>query len=330
MKNYDSYKTLALTASLSIIACLVIMFINMPSGLIALILCVVLNLIFFLNNKNRYDKINELNNYLSLVCSGNYDLDIDDNTEGELSILKNNLYKVIVLLRSSNEAVKKEKVSLSDSLADISHQLKTPLTSLMVMADLLKDEKDSEKRLGFIEIMENQLDKMNWLISTLLKLSKLDAGTANFNISELNISSIIAESLKPFIVTAGLKNISIKTQINDFTFKGDENWCAQAFENIIKNCLEHTQNGGEIEITASKNPIYNEIIISDNGCGIPPEELPHIFERFYHGKNSAKDSVGIGLAFSKAVINSLGGFIEAQSEVGRGTKFIIRFYNAVV
>lgn len=330
MKNYDSYKTLAITVSLSIIVCAAIMLVNLLCGISALVLCIVLNIIFFLNNKKRYDKINELNNYLSLVCSGNYDLDIDDNTEGELSILKNNLYKVIVLLRSSNEAVKKEKLSLSDSLADISHQLKTPLTSLMVMADLLKDEKDSEKRLGFIEIMENQLDKMNWLISTLLKLSKLDAGTAGFNIGMLKISSIIAESLKPFIVSAGLKNITIKTNINDFTFSGDENWCAQAFENIIKNCLEHTQNGGEIEITASKNPIYNEIIISDNGCGIPPEELPHIFERFYHGKNTEKESVGIGLAFSKAVINSFGGIIDAQSEVGTGTKFIIRFYNAVV
>ena len=233
-------------------------------------------------------------------------------------------------MRSSNEAVKKEKLSLSDSLADISHQLKTPLTSLMVMADLLKDEKDSEKRLGFIEIMENQLDKMNWLISTLLKLSKLDAGTAGFNIGMLKISSIIAESLKPFIVSAGLKNITIKTNINDFTFSGDENWCAQAFENIIKNCLEHTENGGAVEINASRNPIYNEIIISDNGCGIPPEELPHIFERFYHGRNTEKESVGIGLAFSKAVINSFGGIIDAQSEVGTGTKFIIRFYNAVV
>lgn len=330
MKNYDSYKTLAITVSLSIIVCAAIMLINLQCGISALVLCIVLNIIFFLNNKKRYDKINELNNYLSLVCSGNYDLDIDDNTEGELSILKNNLYKVIVLLRSSNEAVKKEKLSLSDSLADISHQLKTPLTSLMVMADLLKDEKDSEKRLGFIEIMENQLDKMNWLISTLLKLSKLDAGTAGFNIGMLKISSIIAESLKPFIVSAGLKNITIKTNINDFTFSGDENWCAQAFENIIKNCLEHTENGGAVEINASRNPIYNEIIISDNGCGIPPEELPHIFERFYHGRNTEKESVGIGLAFSKAVINSFGGIIDAQSEVGTGTKFIIRFYNAVV
>ncbi len=330
MKNYESYKTLAITVSLSVIVCAAIMLINLQCGISALVLCIVLNIIFFLNNKKRYDKINELNNYLSLVCSGNYDLDIDDNTEGELSILKNNLYKVIVLLRSSNEAVKKEKLSLSDSLADISHQLKTPLTSLMVMADLLKDEKDSEKRLGFIEIMENQLDKMNWLISTLLKLSKLDAGTAGFNIGMLKISSIIAESLKPFIVSAGLKNITIKTNINDFTFSGDENWCAQAFENIIKNCLEHTENGGAVEINASKNPIYNEIIISDNGCGIPPEELPHIFERFYHGKNTEKESVGIGLAFSKAVINSFGGIIDAQSEVGTGTKFIIRFYNAVV
>ena len=130
----------------------------------------------------------------------------------------------------------------------------------------------------------------------------------------------------PPICLIRLKNITIKTNINDFAFSGDENWCAQAFENIIKNCLEHTENGGAVEINASRNPIYNEIIISDNGCGIPPEELPHIFERFYKGNNSSKDSVGIGLALAKSIIEKDNGNISVKSSNKTGTIFTIKYF----
>ncbi len=285
---------------------------------------------FICFTKSRYNKLNELNNYLSLVCAGNFDLDIADNTEGELSILKNNLYKVIVLLRSQNELLKKDKVYLADSLADISHQLKTPLTSMMVMTDLLKNESNADKKKEFIEIMENQLDKMKWLITNLLKLSKLDAGTVDFKYEEFSVKNSLEQSIKPFLLAMDLKGISYVDCAEDFTVNGDSKWTAEAFENIIKNCIEHTDNGGELVISTENTNLYDSVIIRDNGCGIAKEDLPHIFERFYHGKNSSSDSVGIGLALSKAVFERENGKITVTSEIGKGSQFEIKFYKAIV
>ncbi len=304
--------------------------INIKSGIICLAMGVTLLIAFYAYTKNRYKKINELNDYLSLICSGNYNLDISDNSEGELSILKNNLYKVMVLLRSSNEALKNDKVFLSDSLADISHQLKTPLTSIMVITDLLKDETNEEKRKEFVGIIESQCEKMKWLITTLLKLSKLDAGTADFIIEKTSVSSLINDSLKPFMLTIDLKQINLVKKIEKFDIRLDKNWSMEAIGNIIKNCIEHTQNGGELTVSASQTTLYNEIKIRDNGAGISEEDLPHIFERFYCGKNAAHDSVGIGLALSKAILKKQNASISVKSSRKEGTEFEIRFYKSII
>lgn len=286
--------------------------------------------VFLYCTKKRYNKLNELNNYLSLVCSGNFDLDIQENTEGELSILKNNLYKVIMLLRTQNEMLEKDRLCLADSLADISHQLKTPLTSMMVMTDLLKQENNPEKRNEFIEITESQLDKMRWLITNLLKLSKLDAGTAEFKNEPFSIKKAIDQSIKPFLVAIELKGISLIDRAEDFTVRGDEGWTAEALGNIIKNCIEHTGRNGSLTISAEITNLYDAVIVKDSGCGIAQEDLPHIFERFYHGKNSSEDSVGIGLALAKTVFEKENGKITVRSEENRGTEFEIRFYKAIV
>ncbi len=234
------------------------------------------------------------------------------------------------MLRTASEEAKKDKLYLADSLADISHQLKTPLTSMMIITEVLQNEQDAEKRAGFIKIIEEQLTKMKWLITTLLKLSKIDADTADFIFKELNCKDIIVASLKPFALQTEIRQIKINTDIEPFLFMGDENWSIEAFENIIKNCLEHTEDGGALNITANTTNVYNEVVISDNGCGIAKEDLPHIFERFYHGKNSSAESVGIGLALSKAVFAKENADISVESQEGIGTKFIIRFYKFVV
>lgn len=330
MKNNEFYKMTAVLCAVVVLFTVVCAFTNLWAALLLFICGVILIAAFVVFTKRRYDKIAELNNYLSLVCSGKYDLDINDNTEGELSILKNNLYKVIVLLRSKNDMLNKDKQFLSDSLADISHQLKTPLTSMMLITELLQNEKDDGNRKDFIQIIQNQLDKMKWLITTLLKLSKLDAGTATFNMKLLSSRNIIEESLKPFLVSMDLKEISLEKDIEDFCFTGDENWTVEAIGNIIKNCLEHTENGGRLVVSSKETTIFNEIKIIDNGCGIKKEDLPHIFERFYHGKNSSQDSVGIGLALSKAVLMQENGSIEVKSEEGIGSEFSVRFYKFVV
>lgn len=257
-------------------------------------------------------------------------MNIDDNTEGELSILKNNLYKVITLLQSQNEYLKNDKLYLADSIADISHQLKTPLTSMMMMCELLENEETPDKRQEFVSVINNQLSKMKWLITNILKISKLDADATEFKREEVSISKVLDDSLKPFALTAELKNITIENKADDFVFNGDESWTVEAVSNIVKNCLEHTNDGGNITISSESTNLYNKLTISDNGCGIAEEDLPHIFERFYHGKNSSKDSVGIGLALAKTVFEKENASVTVESEQGRGSIFEIRFYKSVV
>ena len=330
MINKD-IKIIALMGFLgTIVATVVTLFFNVVCSVVTFLLGAILTLTFYIVTRRRYKKIADLNNYLSLVCAGNYMIDINDNTEGELSILKNNLYKVIVLLRSKNELLEKDKIYLADSLADISHQLKTPLTSLMVMVDLLKDEKNIDKQKQFISIIEIQISKIKWLVENLLKLSKLDAGTIKFKKEKIDVLSVITKSLSPFLVQMEMKNISLETTINDFSFTGDLNWTSEAVENIIKNCIEHTDDNGKLNIETGVTNIYSYIKITDNGCGIKKKDLPHIFERFYQGENSSKESVGIGLALAKTIIDNQGGSIEVTSEENVGTEFIIKFNKMVV
>lgn len=314
----------------TIVATVVTLFFNVVCSVVTFLLGAILTLTFYIVTRRRYKKIADLNNYLSLVCAGNYMIDIKDNTEGELSILKNNLYKVIVLLRSKNELLEKDKIYLADSLADISHQLKTPLTSLMVMVDLLKDEKNIDKQKQFISIIEIQISKIKWLVENLLKLSKLDAGTIKFKKEKIDVLSVITKSLSPFLVQMEMKNISLETTINDFSFTGDLNWTSEAVENIIKNCIEHTADYGKLNIETGVTNIYSYIKIIDNGCGIKKKDLPHIFERFYQGENSSKESVGIGLALAKTIVENQGGTIDVTSEENVGTEFIIKFNKMVV
>lgn len=330
MINKDVKLTLVIGIALTLVMSFICLFVEPWCAMICFLLGISVTGVFLYFTKRRYEKLGELNVYLSLVCSGKFDLDISDNAEGELSILKNNLYKVITLLRTQNEMLEKDKVYLADSLADISHQLKTPLTSMMVMTDLLKTEQPAEKKEEFIDIIESQLDKMKWLITNLLKLSKLDAGTAEFKVEEFSLKSVLNDGLKPFLLTLDLKGISLVNNADDFVIKGDVNWTTEAFENIIKNCIEHTDKNGMLTIETKSTSIYDTVLIKDNGCGIAKEDLPHIFERFYHGKNSSSDSVGIGLALAKTVFEKEHGMITVTSEENVGTEFEIRFYKAIV
>lgn len=330
MRNKEFTLPIIIGTIITIVISVIAFCINIIWGSLCLVLGVSLIAVFAVYTKKRYSKINELDMYLSRVVAGDFDMNIGENTEGELSILKNNLYKVITMLKASNEAVTNDKIYLADSLADISHQLKTPLTSMMVITDLLKDEQNEDKKNEFVDIIENQCEKMKWLIATLLKLSKLDAGTAEFNSANLNISDIIEKSLEPFALTLDLRNIELAKLIKNYEFNGDKNWSIEAIQNIIKNCIEHTDNNGRLTISTDVTPLYNLLVIEDNGCGIAKEDLPHIFERFYHGKNASSDSVGIGLALSKEILKKQNATIDVKSEEGIGTKFEIKFYKTII
>ncbi|MBR1763573.1 MAG: HAMP domain-containing histidine kinase [Eubacterium sp.] len=330
MKNKEVFISLSISVATVLILSFVCFKINITSGFVCAALGTALIAVFTVYTLRRYRALSRLNDYLSLVCSGNFELDIESNAEGELSILKNNLYKVITRLKTQNEVIEADKVYLADSLADISHQLKTPLTSLMVVSELLEKEQNEEKRKEFVAIINSQCEKMSWLIQTLLKLSKLDAGTAQMNCEELSAREIIENSLSPFLLTLDLKNISVNKDISDFSFKGDKNWSVEAIQNIIKNCIEHTPNGGCLEISTDETTVFKRIVIRDNGCGISKEDLPHIFERFYRGKNSSSESVGIGLALSKAILGKENASLSVSSEEGRKTEFEIKFYKSVI
>ena len=282
--------------------------------------------------KTYYQKIRDLNNYLERIVRGDFSLNISSNEEGHLSILQNNLYKVLVMLKTSNETILQDRERLVDSMNDISHQLKTPLTSILIMTDLLMNEENQDRRQEMVHIIDRQLEKMRWLITNLLKLSKIDADAVPFKKDKVDSKEFIDDCLQPLLPMAELANVNVVKKVDDFTFICDKSWTAEAVINIIKNCLEHTnRNGrGEIKISATSNNVSIDIVIEDNGTGISKKDIDHIFERFYHGENSSKDSVGIGLALAKAILEKQKGDISVESIEGQGSKFIIKLYKTII
>lgn len=296
------------------------------------ILLILVIAIGFLSYKyiSQQREFKKLNNYLERILAGGKELEVMNQTEGELGILKANIYKTTTALLSQRSTLEKDRFMLADALADISHQFKTPLTSLMVMNDLLEEEQDEDKRREFLNTQSVQLDRMNWLIQTLLKTSKLDAGLLTFTKKTISSKDLIKSVMNPFMINIDLKNIDLKLNLTDAKLECDEAWTREALQNIVKNCIEHMDEGGFLEISNLDTNLYNEITIKDTGKGIAEEDLPHIFERFYRGKNSGTDSVGIGLALSKSIIENQRGDIKVESEEGVGTKFIIRMYKTII
>jgi signal transduction histidine kinase len=286
----------------------------------------------FLYTRWRYRKIEKLSEYLRQISAGNYSLDVRDNREGELSILKNEIYKVTIKLSEQSELLKKDKIKLTNAISDISHQLKTPLTSMMVMSDLLSEDRlPNAKRSEFTNNIRIQLERIDWLVSSLLKLSRINAGTVLFKQESVIVYKLIQKALEPLLIPIDIKELKVSIYRDDkVSFLGDFNWTAEALINILKNCVEHTPNGGQIEIIFSDNPLFTEIVITDNGIGIAKDDLPNIFKRFYKGKNASDGSVGIGLAMSYSIIKSQNGTIEVKSKPGEGTQFRIKFYKQVI
>lgn len=275
--------------------------------------------------RSRYRQITDLNAYLKRVNSGDYSLGLGDYDEGELSILRSEIYKVTTTLREQNESLQREKVLLADSLSDISHQLKTPLTSMFMMTDLLAGGHLSEtKRLEFTGRISAQLERMQWLVESLLKLSKLDADAIVFKPRSVTPAELIGKACAPLNIPMELKNLTVYINAEGAPIYCDPDWTAEALINILKNCVEHTPPGGCIRISAAANPLYAEIVIRDSGPGIDKGDLPHVFERFYKGKNAGADSVGIGLAMARGIIGAQGGSLTATSKPGGGASFTLR------
>lgn len=259
---------------------------------------------------------------------GDYSLQIDENSEDELSLLDNQIYRTTVKFREQAENSRKDKENLQKSLSDISHQLKTPLTSIIVMVENILDDDDMplEIRREFLNDIKHNTNTISFLVQSLLKLSKLDAEAVKFRYEQVEVKSIVDECIKNTAVMAEILGVRLETDCNDIILNCDRKWLCEAITNIIKNCIEHSHNGN-IKITAEQNKLYTKISIKDNGSGITKEDLPHIFERFYKGKNSSDDSVGIGLSLAKTIIEKQGGYISVSSELNQGSEFVIKFFN---
>ena len=331
MKNKELRNMIIISIAVTVMAAILAMiFLSVGAGLAVFITGALLSVLFIIYTVNRYKKIEKLNDYLVRVLAENDTDEILDQEEGELSILKTNIYKTTSTLKYQKELLADDKKNLAAALADISHQLKTPLTSMMVMNDLLVDEQDEDKRTEFLQTQSSQLDRMNWLIQTLLKLSKLDAGTIVLKREDVLATELVEEAIKPFEIQFDLRNISFESDVSKVNIRCDKNWTVEAIQNIIKNCIEHMDDGGQLFIAVTDTNIFTQLTIKDTGCGIAAEDVPHIFERFYKGKNAGKDSVGIGLALSKSILAEEQAEINVESTEGVGTRFIIKFYKTLI
>lgn len=273
-------------------------------------------------------KIRHINKYLQKVNNGNYELKIEENSEDELSKLRNELYKTTILLRETAENSKKESENLSVSLADISHQLKTPITSIRIMIDNLCDnpDMDHDTRNEFLKIISNQIEWISSLVISLLKLSKFDSGVIEMSDKTINATKLINEVTQNLSILLELKNIEIVLDSpEEAEFVADYKWQLEAITNIVKNAIEHTDENKKIYITVENTNLFLKIIIKDEGYGIGKEDLKHIFERFYKSKNSSDESIGIGLSLAKAIIEKDNGYITVDSKVGEGTTFTIKY-----
>ena len=306
------------------------LFVSIVTGILILLSCLLVIAIFLLTENYRYRRLQRLSTDLDNLLISGTPLPISEYNEGELSILANQIQKITLLLKESAEVVSADKKYLADSLADISHQLRTPLTSMNLTASMLRNpELTVEKRIELSRELRNLLTRTDWLVETLLKISKLDAGTVKLIQKPMRVKDLIFRAAEPLAIPMDLRNQRLIIHCKEEAFTGDPIWTAEALGNIFKNCTEHTPEGGTITVTASETSLYTQIEVEDTGAGFDPKDIPHLFERFYKGVNASENSYGIGLALARTVITSQNGSVQAMNGE-TGAKFVIKFYKQVI
>ena len=330
LKNKEVRGALLWQLSVAVIACPICFLFDLRAGLTAVVLSLLLIMIYCISTYKRYQRISSLADDIDQVLHGDSSIDFDNYSEGELSILHSEIYKMTIRLREQQQKLINDKKYLADSLADISHQIRTPLTSINLLVERLSASGlTDECRHRLTNELYELLSRIDWLITTLLKISRLDAGTVQFKQEQVSLEELLKKSCVTLLIPMELRGQELRIHA-DGAFRGDLSWTCEAIGNIVKNCMEHTPEGGRIEIDAAENALYSEIIIKDNGTGISPEDLPHIFERFYKGKDSDGKSFGIGLALSRMIITGQGGTVKAENRKPVGAMFTIRFYKGTV
>ena len=296
-------------------------------GVFTLALCLLLGAVLVLSAFFRYRKIAELSQDIDKILHGKQMLSLDRYAEGELAVLQSEIYKMTARLREQQEKLAGDKRFLADSIADISHQIRTPPTSINLVLSLLSEpEIQEERRKALLQELYELISRIDWLISALLKISKLDAGTVEFKKEQIPLEQLVRNACEPLLVPIELRGQRLQIDAAG-TFSGDISWTAEALTNIVKNCMEHTPADGTITVTAEENTLYSQITVRDNGAGIAKEDLPRIFERFYKGKNSDEKSVGIGLALARMIVTMQGGTVKAENRKPRGAQCTLRFYH---
>jgi signal transduction histidine kinase len=300
-------------------------------NILLLLSMVILYLIVFFFYKKIVIYIRMLNQGIKKVVEGDFSLRFPFIGEGPFSVLAHNFNQMAERLENALMELTKEKIFLKDTLANISHQLKTPITSMSLFTEALIN--NSSMGEGEVEKigckMRSSLYSMEWLIKKLLKLAKIEGGVVEYNKINSSFKETIQKAVEPLLISVEEKNINFNVKVEEGSYPHDKGWTSEALTNIIKNSIDHTNQQGDISICYENNSLYHKITISDNGEGIDKEDLPHIFERFYKGKGSSgmrkTDSIGIGLALSKSIIEGQGGFLQVESIKERGSKFTVTF-----
>ena len=331
LRNHEVVKTLCLQIFIAVSAIVVAFIWEQRFGVFTLVFTTLLLLTSTVSTYIRYKRIYDLSADINRILHGNdMNLSFDKYHEGELAVLQSEIHKMTMRLREQRQQLEDDKRYLANALADISHQVRTPLTSINLLVGLLSEPNiPDERRRKLTHELLDLLLRIDWLITTLLKISKLDAGTVRFQQETISLNELIRKATDSLLIPIEIKEQNLYINANG-NFTGDASWTVEAISNIVKNCVEHTPNGGEIRIEAGENSLFAEIVISDSGSGIAQEDLPHIYERFYKSKNAGDKNFGIGLSLTRMIIINQNGVIKAENNAAKGALFTIRFYKSIV
>lgn len=331
LKNPEIRHQLAVYAAVTVLFAAVMAFLHPAAAVLMLAAGIVFCLLTLLFHRKKYEALSRLSDSVNRVLHHAETETISTSEEGELAILSSDIQKMALRLQEQAAQLREDKIRMSDAVADISHQLRTPLTSLTLTVSLLENpDITPERRLKLTRDLKTSLGRIERLIEALLKMAKLDAGAVSFLTERLSVAALIQEAARPLLVPMELRDQSLIVEVGSAGFDGDRLWCIEALGNLLKNCMEHTPEGGTVTVKAEETALFTRITVQDSGEGFDPEDLPLLFERFHKGRNALPGSIGIGLALAQAVITAQDGTVKAENSPEGGALFTVTFYKTVI
>ncbi len=328
LRNPEVRNALLYAVVVTVVGSLAGMLVSPISALIVLLTGLLLGVPFFLWTRRRYRQMASLASVIDAILHGADEMDLSAYSEGEFGVLRDELYKMTVRLREQADCLRADRARLADAMTDISHQLRTPLTAIRLNLSLLRDgTATASQRQTLLQETLSLLDRFDWLLDAMLKLSRIDAGVVSFQREMTGALALVNRAAQPLQIPMELHGQSILIDIPaDLMLFCDPPWTAEALGNILKNCMEHMQAGGTLLVRATGNALYAEVIVEDDGSGIDPDDLPHLFERFYRGKDAPIQSAGVGLALTRTILAAQDGSVRAENRPAGGARFTIRLY----